>query len=300
MATLQTIRFGIEIETFGLTRKQACQAMQKVVGGTIEWVGGTYDTWTLQMADGRKWKAVTDASIAAAREVQAEVVSPILTYDDLDNLQEIVRQLRHAGAKVDESCGIHIHIDAAPFDAKHLINLVKIVYKQEELIEHAIAITDSRKYRWCRSIDNGFIRKLETAKPTTLQAINQLWYGYLNTAPQHYDGTRYRGLNLHNVWFRGTVEFRWFGSTLHAGKVKAYIQFCLAVAAKALNSTSASSKRRTFSAASAKYDFRCFLLGLGLIGDEFKTARKHLMEHLEGSAAWKHGRQPAAANHAAA
>jgi len=39
------------------------------------------------------------------------------------------------------------------------------------------------------------------------------------------------------------------------------------------------------------------MLHLGLIGDEFKTARLHLMANLNGSAAWKHGRpqqQPAA------
>lgn len=32
------------------------------------------------------------------------------------------------------------------------------------------------------------------------------------------------------------------------------------------------------------------MLHLGLIGDEFKTARQHLMASLNGSAAWKHGR----------
>jgi hypothetical protein len=33
------------------------------------------------------------------------------------------------------------------------------------------------------------------------------------------------------------------------------------------------------------------LLALGLVGDEFKTARLHLTAHLQGSAAWKHGRR---------
>jgi hypothetical protein len=59
------------------------------------------------------------------------------------------------------------------------------------------------------------------------------------------------------------------------------------MAAKALSSKAASSKRREFSVATAKYDFRVFLLGLGLIGEEFKTARLHLTKKLAGSAAWK-------------
>ncbi len=36
-----------------------------------------------------------------------------------------------------------------------------------------------------------------------------------------------------------------------------------------------------------KYTFRVWLLRLGMIGDEFKTARKHLLDHLDGNIAWK-------------
>ena len=64
----------------------------------------------------------------------------------------------------------------------------------------------------------------------------------------------------------------------------------LALAANALSSKSASSKRREFDPATAKYDFRVVLLRLGLIGDEFKTARHHLTKRLEGSSSWKNGR----------
>lgn len=45
----------------------------------------------------------------------------------------------------------------------------------------------------------------------------------------------------------------------------------------------------------SKYDFRCFLLRLGLIGPEFKTARLHLLANLSGSAAWKGERRDGAA-----
>jgi hypothetical protein len=77
---------------------------------------------------------------------------------------------------------------------------------------------------------------------------------------------------------------------LHAGRIKAYVQFCLALAAKALNARSAASRKRDFNAQSAKYDFRVFLLGLGLIGEEFKTACQHLMANMPGDAAFKNGR----------
>ena len=62
------------------------------------------------------------------------------------------------------------------------------------------------------------------------------------------------------------------------------------VAAKALNGRAASSRKRHFDPQSARYDFRVFLLHLGLIGDEFKTARKHLLAALPGDSAFKRGR----------
>ena len=127
------------------------------------------------------------------------------------------------------------HIDAAPFSAKALRNLVKIINKQEALIEKALNISEARKARWCKGIDQEFLAKIERKRDLTLDDINEAWYGRKNHSPSHYDRSRYQALNLHNVWFRSTVEFRFFEGTLHAGKVKSYLQFCLALAAKALS-----------------------------------------------------------------
>ena len=76
-----------------------------------------------------------------------------------------------------------------------------------------------------------------------------------------------------------------FNSTLHAGKVKTYIQFSLAISAQAINQQKASAKRTRSS--NEKYTFRTWLLRLGMKGEEFATARKFLLENLEGCIAWK-------------
>lgn len=220
---MKTLRFGIEIETVGQTRAKVARAIQRVVGGNAFHHGGGYDAWHVTDSRGRTWKVVRDASLSGRPgSRKAEVVSPILRYEDMAELQEIVRAVRGAGAKVDGSTGIHIHVDAAPFDAKKLANLVKIINKQEALIERALGIADSRKARWCKGVRQDFLQKIEREKPKTLEALNTAWYGHYNPRPHHYHGSRYHGLNLHNVWFRGTVEFRWFNGTLHAGQVKAY------------------------------------------------------------------------------
>lgn len=96
-------------------------------------------------------------------------------------------------------------------------------------------------------------------------------------------------MNLHSVFQKVTIEFRLFNSTTHAGKIKTYIQLCLAISAQALNQSSASRIKTT--STNEKYTFRTWLLRLGMIGDEFKTARKFLLENLEGGIAWKNPEQ---------
>ena len=84
---------------------------------------------------------------------------------------------------------------------------------------------------------------------------------------------------------KGTIEFRAFNSTLHAGEIKSYIQLSMAISDAALKSSSASPTRPETD--NPKCTFRCWLLRLGFIGDEFKTAREHLLKHLPGNGAWR-------------
>ena len=131
-----------------------------------------------------------------------------------------------------------------------------------------------------------------------MEALAQLWYrangGYSGQdwrrrAASHYDTSRYHLLNLHAAFSTErpahTIEFRAFNGTLHAGEVKSYIQLCLAISHQALTTKAASPTRPDTD--NPKYTFRCWLLRLGFIGDEFETARLHLTKRLPGNAAWR-------------
>jgi hypothetical protein len=273
---MKTLRFGIEIETVGLSRERLARAIQAAAGGNVAPEGRG---WRVTDAKSRTWRIVPDGSLSGG-ENSGEIVSPILTYEDIEDLQGIIRAVRTAGARSDSSTGIHIHVDGSRFE-------VKTIHKQERLIEHALGISEHRLGRYCRPIEPAFIQRLEARRPRTMQQVSEAWYGRANVRADRYDSSRYHGLNLNSLFFRGTVEFRYFNGTLHAGEVKAYVQLVLALAAKGLTAKATSSKRREFNVASAKYDFRVFLLNLGLIGDEYKTARQHLTKRLAGSAAWK-------------
>ena len=222
----------------------------------------------------------------ATRDYRTEVVSPILSYDDIPKLQELVRTLRKAGALVNTSCGIHIHVGAEKFTPKTLRNLVNLVASKEDMIYHALQIDALREARYCQKTDETFLWELNKKQPRTMAEFADIWY---IQAPfgrdEHYNNSRYHGLNLHATFTKGTVEFRLFNGTLHAGEIKAYIQFCLAVAHQALTQKKASARKTETD--NEKYAFRCWMLRLGLIGEEFKTCRLHMLKHLTGNSAWR-------------
>lgn len=289
-------RFGIEIEMTGITRKAAADIAAAYFGTTTNFDGTYYNTYSALDSQGRKWKFMSDSSISAQKksgrqivtasdDYKTEMVSPICRWDDIEKVQELIRKLREAGAIANDSCGIHVHVDASPFDANTLRNITNIMASKEDLIYKALQVTVARQHRWCKPVDARFLEELNRRKPKTLNEVSRIWYNGGDRSSVHYDDSRYHCLNLHSVFQKGTVEFRLFNSTTHAGKIKAYIQFCLAISAQALNQRCAS--RQKTQTTNEKYTFRTWLLRLGLIGDEFKTARIHLLEHLDGCIAWR-------------
>lgn len=290
-------KFGIEIELTGITRRKAAEVIGKYLGRSSQYDGGYYEVYSVRDEQDRKWKVMYDSSIVATNrngmpagdKYKVELVSPICEYGDIPRIQEIVRRLRGAGAVAGEKYGIHVHINAAPHNAKTLRNITNIMYSKEDLIYKALQVDVDREYRYCRKVEDSFLQELNQKKPKTLQEVSDIWYGGDRNRNKHYHESRYHCLNLHSVFRKGTIEFRLFNSTTHAGKIKAYIQLCLAISAQALNQTGAS--RIKTASTNEKYTFRAWLLRLGMIGDEFKTARKFLLENLEGGIAWKNPEQ---------
>lgn len=154
-----------------------------------------------------------------------------------------MRKLRKTGAFANKSCGIHIHVDGANHTPVSLKNLINLIASKEDLIYKALDIETSR-IRYCKKVNENLLNTINKKKPKTLEELAEVWYeGYSRESRRkHYHPTRYYGLNLHSIFDKGTVEFRLFNGTTHAGKIKAYIQFCLAVSHQAITQRSASAK----------------------------------------------------------
>ena len=84
------------------------------------------------------------------------------------------------------------------------------------------------------------------------------------------------------------VSFPWFVGTPTPDELKAYDTFICKLCEMARNQKRVSAKEKDTD--NEKYAFRCFLLRLGFIGDEYKNERKILLRKLTGSSAFKSGK----------
>lgn len=143
-------------------------------------------------------------------------------------------------------------------------------------------------------------RTAEPEKPTNMAQFADIWYtanGANYGRDQHYNDSRYHMLNFHATFTKGTIEFRLFQfdkptaekkNGLHAGQLKSYIQLCLALSEMAKELKTASPKPQQTE--NPKFAMRTWLIRLGLVGEEFATARTFLTRNLDGDAAFRFGR----------
>ena len=305
VAEMKKQTIGVEVEMNSITRHAAAKLAAEFFGtGRFEDTAyrNGYYTWSAWDAQGREWKFQRDVSIEGPDSEKCEMVTPILTYADMDTLQELVRRLRKAGAKSDytRGCGVHIHIGAKGHTAQTLRNLANIMASHESLLADALALDHYRMSRYCRTVNPRFIETVNQRKPSTMSELADIWYSTNNATygrNQHYNDSRYHMLNLHATFTKGTVEFRLFQfdaptadrrNGLHAGQLKSYIQLCLALSQMAKSVKTASPKPQQND--NPKYAMRTWLLRLGFIGEEFATARDLLTRRLAGDAAFRNGR----------
>jgi hypothetical protein len=207
------LTFGIEIETTvpnsTVSRERLC------IGNYHRGVQVPYLP--------ENWNAERDGSIQAGDfDRQAcEIVSPVLRgAEGLAQVAEVLRTLEAQGHKVNPSCGVHVHIGwKRDWPADALARLIMMVSYCEKGL-YAVTGTKARERgRYC-----GGIRK----------------YGNAKKAKPVLDNNRYHALNLTHLADRydrlETVEFRVFSGSLNVVKILGWIQLCLGLVEKALNS----------------------------------------------------------------
>lgn len=301
--------FGCEIEMTGITRQQAAQVLADLFQSRWSHYG-SYDGYHVRDREGKVWNLVRDGSIrptmdvygrqvSADNEYKVEMNTPKLEYGEMEKLQAVVCALRRAGAVVNDSCGMHVHVDAANHTAQSIKNALAIMYSKEDILFQALKVQEERVDSYCQKVEESTLKKARRlSSNASMKQMEDVWYaGYRQSRTDHYHSSRYHALNVHAVFSHGTLEFRLFESTLDEREVRANIVLALAISAQAITQKRAV-MRKTPITENPAFTFRTFLLRLGLIGPEYKEVREHLLKNLPGDKAWRYDRNQYPCNQA--
>ena len=198
--------FGCEIELTGINRATAAQTLADLFGTRAEHSGGGYDAYRVKDLDGKEWKIVRDSSIhpeCRRRSVligetyKVELNSPKLEYGEMEKLQEVVRSLRRAGGIVNDSCGMHVHVDASKHTPQSLKNVLSIMYSKEDILFAALKVNPARIDSYCQAVDEPIleeIRKLPSG--ASMDQLKDRWYRGRDGSDYHYHQSRYHAFYI--------------------------------------------------------------------------------------------------------
>ena len=195
--------FGVEIEAYNCTRQRLARELS--AAGISVQVEGYNHT---DHAD--HWKLVTDSSLSGNDTF--ELVSPILHGEPgLEELEKVCWVLDFCDARVNESCGLHVHMDAAEFDLATWKNLILTYKRLEGVIDHFMP-RSRRNNRYCKG--------LTAVTEATINRASNI--GQLRSA---FRNNRYHKVNLEAYARHRTVEFRQHGGSTNFTKMSAWIHF---------------------------------------------------------------------------
>jgi hypothetical protein len=215
--------FGVEIEFKDLSREQACRVVEEVTAQDhvpmLEYHGRTCQCCGRRVSGFTKWKVERDGSVSVG-SYGGEVITPILRGEEgLEQLRAVMRALREAGATVDRSCGMHVHVSVQDLSNSARAELVRQWYRHHDTFDRFIA-----KYRTKQGYDEGDGASYRSFCP---RASHHEWddqasamersgrFGYTD---------KYRSLNLTPYAKYGTLEFRGHQGSLNGRKASNWVR----------------------------------------------------------------------------
>ena len=208
------LTYGIEIEailpaTVGLPE---CANVIDAIGVPCYYAGYSHDVQRV------KWKVVTDGSLSSGPGGgnPVEIVSPILTDVTLDQVTKVCEALQGLGARINRSCGLHVHIGAQHLSVGAMKKLAELYIENEEVIDGLLP--PSR-----RGNANTYLQSVKdrTSLPALAAATT-----VAQIAAAVGNSQRYVKLNFTPYWRQGTVEFRHHSGTIDPVKILRWVGFC--------------------------------------------------------------------------
>ena len=231
--------FGVEIEFLRPSDKN-----QEEIANALRGIGVQCRVEGYNHTTRTHWKIVSDSSVSSHRTGlygDNELVSPRLKgQEGLDELEKVCQTLQLLGCEVNKSCGIHVHHDVTnivresdPVAKKFITNLVLFCAKYENIIYKLVS--PSRLGRgYSTPVRRTFFSSGELSRvfQNDPLSVTNLKSGLVNKVVRVVNdkvmngllqNNRCCGLNLRNIWQRGSVEFRYHNGSLSFEKIKSWI-----------------------------------------------------------------------------
>lgn len=194
--------FGVEIECLVAANLMRESAMRNAM--PFQYEGYNH------VDNNHYYKFVSDSSIRGENPI--ECVSPVLTgREGMKSLENCCKALNEAGAQVNRSTGLHVHIGAQNLSNEAYVNVFKNYQKLERVIDTFMA--NSRRAnnsQWCR----------------TLQGKDFSWCTTKSDIYDEMNGNRYFKVNACSYARHQTIEFRQHQGSTDFEKISNWVNFC--------------------------------------------------------------------------
>ena len=156
------------------------------------------------------FKFVPDGSLSGDNPI--ECVSPVLAGNNgMKSLETCCKALNEAGAQVNRTTGLHVHIGAQKLSDKAYVNVFANYQMLERVIDTFMA--NSR-----RANNNGYCRSLQGKDFSFCTSKNDVY--------EAMDGDRYYKVNACSYMRHNTIEFRQHQGSTDFEKISNWVNFC--------------------------------------------------------------------------
>lgn len=205
------LKFGVEIEVTVRSESELVRKLEERGINVVD-VDNTHEV----VENG--WKIVYDGSVEGYGGYRGiEIVSP--PSNNLDELKMVCEVLHEVEARVNSSCGLHVHHDINDLKRKQIMRVYNFYNKYEKAIN--LMFTKKRiENRFCRPVSR-IINKVNNCdtKHELLRDIAGKGRG------SYYNSCRYYTVNLRSYLYYGTIEFRQHNGTIDFNEMASWIAF---------------------------------------------------------------------------
>ena len=168
------------------------------------------------------FEVIEDGSLSSGG-VEFVTHKPIIGDTVVEALDGLQKTHREDDNYTDESCGIHIHMNALDFNFTEIQSLLMIMSRLQGYIYRGLP-SNRTDNTYCKEIP------MSPRKISRMRSLSHLvneYYKSANTSltDNKYNDARYFGTNIHARFYLGTIEFRYHEGSVYSRPIKEWIQF---------------------------------------------------------------------------